>query len=148
MKNNRMVEVSVSTLNALKKLVFNAEGGTDLSPIVNDIAGYKESAERDLTAINVGLSFRGIIPDMDERTRYGNYSSWNNSYQSYTFEHYSLILDRVTYMVLTHQYKDGQWTIINKENPSICTCSLGDWLERDTENDKYIARCQEKKEEK
>ena len=93
MKNSiASINVPVSTLNAIKNLLFSEkEGGVDLSPIVEDLTTGNEN--RDLMAINVGLAFKGIKPEVDKTTRY------SRDYQSlveYTFVSYSMIRDVVT----------------------------------------------------
>lgn len=93
MKNsNSTISVPVSTLNAIKNLLFSEkEGGVDLSSIVDDLTIGNEN--RDLMAINVGLTFKGIKPEIDLTTRY------SRDYQSlveYTFVSYSMIRDMVT----------------------------------------------------
>ena len=94
MKNQiSTVNVPTSTLNAIKSMLFSEkEGGVDLSPIVADLVVGNMC--EDLVAINVGLTFRGIKPDIDKTTRY------NRDYQSlmeYTFVGYSMIRDIVTF---------------------------------------------------
>ena len=95
MKKNLISSVNVptSTLNAIKSLLFDEKaGGVDLSPIVADLAVGDTS--EDLIAINVGLTFRGIKPEIDTSTRY------DRDYQSlveYTFVAYSMIRDIVTF---------------------------------------------------
>ena len=93
MKNSvSTINVPVSTLNAIKNLLFSEkEGGVDLSSIVSDLTVGDEN--RDLVAINVGLTFKGIRPEVDSTTRYAR------DYQSlveYTFVSYSMIRDVVT----------------------------------------------------
>lgn len=92
MKKNATVSIPVTTLNALKGLLFNSEEGVDLSPIVKDLTVGDDN--EDLMAINVGLTFKGLTPEIDTTTRYAK------DYQSlveYTFISYSLIRDVVTY---------------------------------------------------
>lgn len=93
MKNSiASINVPVSTLNAIKNLLFSEkEGGVDLSSIVEDLTTGNEN--RDLMAINVGLTFKGIKPEIDSTTRY------SRDYQNlveYTFVSYSMIRDVVT----------------------------------------------------
>lgn len=88
MKNNdNFVSVPAMTLNALKQYLFASESGVDLSSIVEDLGGG------DLTAINVGLVFKGVKPEVDTKPRYdGNYGK---RYYRYDFKSYSLINDIV-----------------------------------------------------
>lgn len=94
MKNlvSSSVNVPVSTLNAIKNLLFSEkEGGVDLSSIVSDLTIGNENP--DLMAINVGLTFKGIKPEIDSTTRY---SSDYRDLVEYTFVSYSMIRDVVT----------------------------------------------------
>ena len=94
MKNQiSTIDVPVSTLNAIKNLLFSEkEGGVDLSPIVSDLT--VGNVNSDLVAINVGLTFKGIKPDIDTTTRYVR--DYQSLYE-YTFVSYSMIRDIVTY---------------------------------------------------
>jgi hypothetical protein len=92
MKKIASVSIPVTTLNALKGLLFNSEEGVDLSPIVKDLT--VGNANEDLVAINVGLTFRGLTPEIDTTTRY---SRDYRDLVEYTFVSYSLIRDLVTY---------------------------------------------------
>lgn len=92
MKKIASVSIPVTTLNALKGLLFNSEEGVDLSPIIKDLTVGNNN--EDLVAINVGLTFRGLIPKIDTTTRY---SKDYRDIVEYTFVSYSLIRDLVTY---------------------------------------------------
>lgn len=94
MKNQiSTINVPVSTLNAIKNLLFSEkEGGVDLSPIVSDLT--VGDANSDLVAINVGLTFKGIKPDIDKTTRY---AKDYKELVEYTFVSYSMIRDLVTF---------------------------------------------------
>ena len=92
MKKIASVSIPVTTLNALKGLLFNSEDGVDLSPIVKDLTVGNTS--EDLVAINVGLTFKGLTPEIDTTTRY---SKDYRDLVEYTFVSYSLIRDLVTY---------------------------------------------------
>ena len=92
MKKIASVSIPVTTLNALKGLLFNSEEGVDLSPIVKDLAVGNDN--EDLVAINVGLTFRGLVPEVDKTTRY---AKDYRDLVEYTFVSYSLIRDLVTY---------------------------------------------------
>lgn len=92
MKKIASVSIPVTTLNALKGLLFNSEEGVDLSPIIKDLTVGNNN--EDLVAINVGLTFRGLTPKIDTTTRY---SKDYRDIVEYTFVSYSLIRDLVTY---------------------------------------------------
>jgi hypothetical protein len=83
-----MVSVPIPTLNALKSLLFSqGEGSINLGGIIEDLGG------RDLTAVNVGLAYKGIKPEIDTACRYD--STYGTRFVRYEFKSYSLILDRV-----------------------------------------------------
>ena len=108
------VEVPQTTLNALKNMLFtNNEGSVDLSSIINDLTPNAES--RDLTAINVALTYKGVCVDIDERPHYAY--DYRNRFCQYDFCGYSLILGVVkcvrTYCELC---EDGTIAVLNKES--------------------------------
>lgn len=143
MKNQEsMVKISVSTLNALKQLLFSSENGVDLSPIVKDISTGL-NANEDLTAINVGLTFKGIKPVVDKTTRYEESSVYWRRYTRCEFVEHSLILDMVKYnsIDVTRDEKTDTWT---DSEPTLKCCSLSRWLEMSTSPDKYIEAINEK----
>ena len=143
MKNREsMVNISVSTLNALKQMLFSDENGVDLSSIVKDISSGMNENE-DLTAINVGLSFKGIKPEIDEEPRYSESSVYWKRYERWEFISYSLILDVVKYkrIVVTREEKVDNWT---DGEPQIECCSLSTWLNGNTSPEEYIAAINEK----
>ena len=81
MKQNGMVEISAMTLNALKQLLFS-EDGVNLTNIVKDLAAGGKN--EDLSAINVGLTFKGIKPEMDMSPRWGGFNDYWRQYIAYT----------------------------------------------------------------
>jgi hypothetical protein len=137
MKNQEsMVNISVSTLNALRQLLFSGENGVDLSLIVKDISAGLNTNE-DLTAINVGLTFKGIKPVVDKTTRYEEGSVYWRRYNRCEFVEHSLILDMVKYnsVYVTRDEKTDTWT---DSEPTLQCCSLSRWLEMSTSPDEYI----------
>ena len=140
---NGMVEISAMTLNALKQLLFS-EDGVNLTNIVKDLAAGGKN--EDLSAINVGLTFKGIKPEMDMSPRWGNFNEYWRQYSAYTPVGYSLILDRVTYKKceITRDKEKDEWTsgkVIEDSMP------MADWLNLTTEKadvDTFIAKMLEK----
>ena len=136
---NGMVEISAMTLNALKQLLFS-ESGVDLTNIVDDLtAGGKN---KDLCAINVGLTFKGIKPEMDMSPRWGGFNEYWRQYVSYTPIGYSLILDRVTYKKceISRDKEKDEWTSGKMYEDSM---SMNEWLSLTTEEseiDAFIAK--------
>ena len=137
-----MVNISVSTLNALKQMLFSDENGIDLSSIVKDISTGL-NANEDLTAINVGLTFKGIKPTVDKTTRYEEGSIYWKRYSRCEFVEHSLILDMVKYneIYVTRDEKTDTWT---DSEPTLKCCSLSRWLEMSTSPDEYIKAINEK----
>ena len=113
MKNQiSTIDVPVSTLNAIKNLLFSEkEGGIDLSPIVTDLT--VGGANSDLVAINVGLTFKGIKPDIDKTTRY---AKDYKDLVEYTFVSYSMIRNLVTFKRRTI----AKWDSTKND---LCPCS-------------------------
>ena len=141
MANKATVKISAATLNALKQLVFSSQEGVDLSSIINDIAGKEDNAQRDEVAVNIALAFKGIVPKIDSETvRYESLNDWNKSYYTCTFEHYSLILDRVYYTTTKFKMKDGVWENVTKE-PEHNSCSLEDWYDKPTNIEEFMTKC-------
>lgn len=144
MKNQEsMVNISVSTLNALKQMMFNSKEGVDLSSISQDIAtGLGMNA--DLAAINVGLTFKGIKPEIDKTTRYSGENTYWRQYARLEFVNYSLILDRVSAkrITISREKESDVW----KEEESSCEfiCSLEDWLDKPTTPDTFIEEINKK----
>ena len=132
MKNQiSSINVPVSTLNAIKNLLFSEkEGGVDLSSIVTDLT--VGNANSDLVAINVGLTFKGIKPDVDKTTRY---AKDYRELTEYTFVSYSMIRDLVTY----ERKVIAKWDSAKND---LCpcssdgyrdSCSLSAWYDKDTD---------------
>lgn len=118
MKNQiSTINVPVSTLNAIKNLLFSEkEGGVDLSSIVSDLTVGDDNS--DLVAINVGLTFKGIKPDVDKTTRY---SKDYKDLVEYTFVSYSMIRDLVTF----ERKVIAKWDSTKND---LCPCSTEGYL--------------------
>lgn len=132
MKQITTINVPVSTLNAIKNLLFSEkEGGVDLSPIINDLTIGNENA--DLMAINVGLTFKGIKPEVDTDTRY------SNDYRDlveYTFVSYSMIRDVVTYskkVIAKWDSEKNDLCPCNDSTPYNGTTTYSNWLDYETD---------------
>lgn len=143
MKQNGMVEISAMTLNALKQLLFT-EDGVNLTNIVKDLAAGGKN--EDLSAINVGLTFKGIKPEMDMSPRWGNFNEYWRQYTAYTPTEYSLILDRVTYKKceISRDKDKDKWTSGEVREDSM---PMADWLGLTTEKadvDAFVVKILEK----
>lgn len=130
-----MVEISAMTLNALKQLLFT-EDGVNLTNIVKDLAAGGKN--EDLSAINVGLTFKGIKPEMDMSPRWGNFNEYWRQYSAYTPTGYSLILDRVTYKKcdISRDKEQDKWTSGKVYEDSM---PMADWLNLTTDKDDVAA---------
>lgn len=130
---NSTISVPVSTLNAVKNLLFSEkEGGVNLSSIVDDLTIGNEN--RDLMAINVGLTFKGIKPEIDTTTRY---QSDYRSLSELTFVSYSMIRDVVTYERRTiarwDNEKNDLCPCVDNNEVDIETMSLNSWYDKNTD---------------
>ena len=143
MKQNGMVEISAMTLNALKQFLFS-EDGVNLTNIVKDLAAGGKN--EDLSAINVGLTFKGIKPEMDMSPRWGGFNDYWRQYIAYTPVGYSLILDRVTYKKceISRDKEKDEWTSGKVYEDSM---PMAEWLNLTTEKadvDAFVAKMLEK----
>lgn len=133
------VEVPQMTLNALKGLLFGNEG-VDLSAIINDL---KPSNDDELTAINVGLVYRGLTPEIDKSTRY--YRDYMTLVK-WEFVGVSLILGVVKIKRSTKwfdqktQKLQDEW----REDDEIQCINFDRWLENSTNEEEFIAELKEK----
>ena len=138
-----MVEISAMTLNALKQLLFS-EDGVNLTNIVKDLAAGGKN--EDLSAINVGLTFKGIKPEMDMSPRWGGFNDYWRQYIAYTPVGYSLILDRVTYKKceISRDKEKDEWTSGKVYEDSM---PMAEWLNLTTEKadvNAFVAKMLEK----
>jgi hypothetical protein len=135
------VEVPQMTLNALKGLLFGKEG-VDLTSIIKDIA--PDENDTDLTAINVGLVYNGLTPEIDKTTRFEqNY----DSIVKYEFAGFSMIMGVVKVKRFERNYNhygsDFGWRDW-RECDGICCYDVSQWLEWGTD-EKAVMQAIEKK---
>lgn len=129
------VEIPKTTLSALKGLLFDKDGEIVLSSIIDDLTPNKEM--RDLFAINVALTFKGLKPNIDTKTRF------NSEYRvvrSYEFVSYSLILGVVNCKVVCEKLPYDNNKLFTKEDfksdgESFETIGIDTWLELSTDKD-------------
>ena len=123
------VEVPVTTLSAIKSMLFNSDKGVDLSSIVNDLScGNKEDY---LTAINVGLTYKGFKPTIDTTTRF---DTGYCTLERYEFIGGSLILNQVRVARSYLRFnKDTNAFETEWENRSEETYSMERWLDMSTD---------------
>lgn len=128
---NASVTIPASTLNALKGLLFNSEEGVDLNPIIKDLA--VGNTNEDLVAINVGLVFKGLTPEIDTAVRY---SKDYKELVQYTFVSYSMIRDLVTYERKTIAKWDSEKNDlcpVDDKQSYVDTISLNGWYDKSTD---------------
>ena len=137
-----MVNISATTLNALKQMLFSDENGVNLTTVINDLSsGLNQNT--DLVAINVGLSYKGITPEIDKTTRYDDFSEYWRQFYRFEFISYSLILNmvKVKPIEITRQKDADEWKEKELE-PRVFT--LEDWMDMTTSQDEYVKKINEK----
>lgn len=123
------VEVPQTTLNALKNMLFTQnEDGVDLSNIINDLTPNAES--KDLTAINIALTHKGVRVNVDERPRYEY--DWKNRYYRYDYVGYSLILGVVKVRKTLMEVTDNGENVVSTYDHIECY-GFDQWEEKETE---------------
>ena len=110
-----LVAIPEPTLNALKNLLFSAEGIINVSPIVNDLA-ISENC-KDMLAINIALVMKGMKPDIG----IFRFKKEGSLLITWELTHFSLINGVVTVRVSARKYDSGTKTftdydIFPKEN--------------------------------
>ena len=147
-KKFEFVNVPSTTLNALRNLLFTSEnGGVDLSSIIKDLT--IGDTNEDILAINVGLTFKGLKPEVDNAPRYGR------DYRSlirYDFVNFSMIMGQVTAKrVKIAEWSDEKNDLVPCEKDNyLTTFGVEDWLNKDadrTKSTKEIVERFAKKEE-
>lgn len=134
------VEVPTTTLNALKNMLFSADKGVDLSAIVNDLAASEE--HKDLTAINVALTYKGVQIDIDKRPHYSY--DWRNRYYRLDYIGYSLILGIVKVKkTLIEVAEDGEEKVVSAYDNVECY-GFDQWAEFETDLSAVYAKIAER----
>ena len=142
MKQTRkgFVEVPTTTLNALKNMLFDNEVGVDLSSIISDLTFQPE--QRDLTAINVALAYKGVRVQIDARPHYSY--DWKNRYNRYDYVGHSLILGIVkAKRTLLELAEDGTERVVSVYE-NIEGYSFDQWEEFNTDLSTILAIIEEK----
>lgn len=134
------VEVPTTTLNALKNMLFNDTKGVDLSSIINDLTFDPE--HRDLVAINVALTYKGVRPSVDEKPHYEH--EWKNRYFRYDYVGYSLIMGSVKVRsTLLEVDENGEEKVISTYD-HLKTFDIEIWDNLDTELSTIYAKIAER----
>lgn len=142
MKQTRkgFVEVPATTLNALKNMLFTNNDGVDLSNIINDLTPNAEN--RDLTAINVALTYKGVDVSIDERPHYSY--DWKNRYNRFDYSGYSLILGIIkAKRTLIEVAENGEEKIVSTSDNVECY-GFDQWAEFDTDLSTIYAKIEER----
>lgn len=139
MKNQNWVKVPAQTLNAVKNILFGKEG-VDLSPIVNDLALNEK--EKDLTAINVALTFMGAKIDIDTKTRYQH--SYGRNITEYVHMGNSLILGGVKVLKRYYKVTDNKELELVTEDNNIAFYGFDQWNEMDSSLEEIIEKATER----
>ena len=128
-----LVAIPEPTLNALKNLLFSAEGIINVSPIVNDLA-ISENC-KDMLAINIALVMKGIKPDIGKF----RFKKEGSLLITWELTHFSLINGVVTVRVSAKKYDSGTKTftdydIFPKEN----NIDYSEWAEASSNKKEII----------
>lgn len=128
-----LVAIPEPTLNALKNLLFSAEGIINVSPIVNDLA-ISENC-KDMLAINIALVMKGIKPDIGKF----RFKKEGSLLITWELTHFSLINGVVTVRVSARKYDSGTKTftdydIFPKEN----NIDYSEWAEASSNKKEII----------
>ena len=115
--NKGMVEIPAVTLSALKGLLFNDNGNIDLTPLVNDLSIGLDEGRKDLMAINVALTFKGLKPEIDvpEISYKGDW----RTVRVYIYQGFSLIEGVAAFKVHTLRWNENIWTLDTKVNNEV-----------------------------
>ena len=128
-----LVAIPEPTLNALKNLLFSAEGIINVSPIVDDLAISKNC--RDILAINIALVIKGMKPDIGKF----RFKKEGSLLITWELTHFSLINGVVTVRVSAKKYDSGTKTftdydIFPKEN----NIDYSEWAEASSNKKEII----------
>lgn len=132
MKQTRkgFVEVPTTTLNALKNMLFTQDAqGVDLSNLINDLTPSAEA--KDLIAINIALTHKGVRVNVDERPHYAH--EWKREFTRFDYTGYSLILGVVkVHRTLCRLNDDGTIQELKTQDETMCL-GFDQWAEMTTE---------------
>ena len=134
-----LVAVPEPTLNALKNLLFSAEGTIDISPIVNDLTVSENC--RDILAINVALVMRGMKPEIGKF----RYKKEGRLLITWELVHYSLISGVVTVKVSAMKYNSETKTFTDYEVfPKENNIDYSEWAEASNNKREILDKFNEK----
>ena len=105
--NKGMVEIPTVTLNALKGLLFSDNGNIDLTPLINDLSVGLDEGRKDLMAINVALTIKGLKPEI-EVPKISYKGDWR-MVKVYFYQGFSLIEGVAAFEVHQIRWNDNRW---------------------------------------
>ena len=128
-----LVAIPEPTLNALKNLLFSAEGIINVTPIVNDLA-ISENC-KDMLAINIALVMKGIKPDIGKF----RFKKEGSLLITWELTHFSLINGIVTIRISAKKYDSvtktfTDYDIFPKEN----NIDYSEWAEASSNKKEII----------
>ena len=128
-----LVAIPEPTLNALKNLLFSAEGIINVSPIVDDLAISENCI--DILAINIALIMKGMKPDIGKF----RFKKEGSLLITWELTHFSLISGVVTVKVSAMKYDSGtkiftNYDIFPKEN----NIDYSEWAEASSNKKEII----------
>lgn len=110
--NKGMVEIPAVTLSALKGLLFNDNGNIDLTPLINDLSVGLDEDHKDLMAINVALTMKGLKPEVNI-SKISYREDWR-AVKMYFYKGFSLIEGIAAFEVRIIRWDNNKWTLDKK----------------------------------
>ena len=128
-----LVAIPEPTLNALKNLLFSAEGIINVTPIVDDLAISENCG--DILAINIALVMKGMKPNIGKF----RFKKEGNLLITWELTHFSLINGIVTIRISAKKYNSETKTftdydIFPKEN----NIDYSEWAEASSNKKEII----------
>lgn len=114
--NKGMVEIPAVTLSALKGLLFNDNGNIDLTPLINDLSVGLDEGRKDLMAINVALTMKGLKPEVNV-PKISYKGDWR-SIKVYIYQGFSLIEGVCAFKVYNIRW-NKIWTLDEKTHNEV-----------------------------
>ena len=128
-----LVAIPEPTLNALKNLLFSAEGIINVTPIVNDLE-ISENC-KDMLAINIALIMKGIKPDIGKF----RFKKEGSLLITWELTHFSLISGIVTVKVSAMKYDSETKTFTDCDIfPKESNIDYSEWAEASSNKKEII----------
>lgn len=107
----KTIEIPAVTLNALKGLLFQNNGDIDLTPIIEDLSVGLDDAHKDLTAIHVALTMKGLKPNIEINPILYR-GDWR-TVKVFVYQGFSLIHGVATFEVFNIRWSEDKWVLNN-----------------------------------